>query len=238
MHTERVAAWLKRIGYSVADLACGPHAIRHEPTAAAMAARGERPTALHNNCSGKHAVFLMLAKRLGIAAAGYERADHPVQRAVAASLRELSGTKGEMPFGIDGCAAPNFAVPVAAMARAMALFADPSSLAPVRREAIRRIREATIAHPALVAGTGRADTIMIRESGGRAATKTGAEGYYIAILPEAGLGIALKIDYGASRASEAAMATLLLRFGAVEKGGETEAGARAGHQHTPCRRRE
>jgi L-asparaginase II len=221
MHTDRVARWLARIGCSVADLACGPHAIRHEPTAAAMAARGERPTALHNNCSGKHTGFLTLARQLGAPTAGYERADHPVQRAVAATLRELAGLRGELPFGIDGCAAPNFAIPVAAMARVCALFANPAPLAPVRREAIGRLTAAMMAHPELVAGTGRPDTTMIREAGGRAITKVGAEGYCIAILPKDGLGIALSIDDGAGRAAESAVAALLVHFGAVSSDGET-----------------
>jgi L-asparaginase II len=91
---------------------------------------------------------------------------------------------------------------------------------------MRRIVAAMIAHPDLVGGTGRSDTIMMREAAGRAATKAGAEGYYVAILPKDGLGIALKIDDGAGRASEAAMAALLLRYGAVEPGGETEKLAR------------
>lgn len=226
MHTERVARWLARIGCSVDDLACGPHSIRHEPTASAMAARGEKPTPLHNNCSGKHTGFLTLAKRLGVPTAGYEKADHPVQRAVAALLREVTGLKGDLPFGIDGCTAPNFAIPVAAMARALALFADPSHLAPTRAAAMRRIVAAMVSHPDLVAGTGRSDTVMMREAQGRAATKTGAEGYYAAILPHDGLGIALKIDDGAGRAAEAAMAALLLRYGAVLVGSDTERLAR------------
>jgi L-asparaginase II len=191
-----------------------------------MAARGERPTALHNNCSGKHAGFLTLAKHLGAPVAGYGRVDHPVQQAILTTLKGLAGVDGDLPFGIDGCAAPNFALPVAAMARVFALFADPSALAPPRREAIRRIVAAMIAHPDLVAGTGRADTEMMREANGRAAVKTGAEGYYTGILPQAGLGIAVTIDDGASRASEAAIAALLIRYGVVPNGGPTEALAR------------
>jgi L-asparaginase II len=225
MHTTRVAKWLERIGCSVADLACGPHSIRHEPTASAITARGERPTALHNNCSGKHAGFLTLAKHLGVPTAGYERPDHPVQRAIAAGLTELTGIR-DFPVGNDGCAAPNLALPVAAMARAFAVFADPSSLPPARRAAVKRIVDAMIAHPDLLAGTGRSDTVMMREAKGRAATKTGAEGYYMAVLPRDGLGIALKIDDGAGRAADGAMAALLVRYGAVPKGGETDAYAR------------
>lgn len=232
MHTERVAAWLARIGCSVSDLACGAYAIRHEPTAAAMAARGEKPTALHNNCSGKHAGFLTLAKHMGVPTKGYERHDHPVQRAIAASLGELAGLSAEMPFGIDGCAAPNFALPIAAMARVCALFADPSALATKRRTAMKRIVNAMTAHPDLIAGTGRSDTIIMREAKGRAATKTGAEGYYIAIIPDARLGIALKIDDGASRAAEAAIAALLACHGVIPADGEAAKFARGAVTNT------
>ncbi len=222
MHTSRVAKWLKRIGCSEADLACGPHPLRHEATVLAMHDKGETPTRLHNNCSGKHTGFLTLAKHLGVPTAGYERADHPVQRAVAAALKDLTGLTGDLPTGIDGCAAPNFATPVAALARALARFADPSGLPPKRAAAMTRLVNAMIAHPDLVAGTGRSDTVMMRDAKGRAATKAGAEGFYIAVLPHDGLAIALKIDDGAGRAAEGAMAAVLLRYGAVPKGSETE----------------
>jgi L-asparaginase II len=213
MHTIRVAAWLKRIGLGERDLACGPHAVRYEPIWEAMVKRGERPTRIHNNCSGKHTGFLTVARHWNVATEGYERHDHPVQQAVARALGELSGETGTLPWGIDGCAAPNFALPLVAFARALAKFAAPQSLAAARARAAERIVGAMIAHPELVAGTGRPCTILMRACSGRAALKTGAEGVYAAIIPGSGLGIALKIDDGAGRAAETTIASLLDQLG-------------------------
>jgi len=213
MHTTRVAAWLKRIGCSESDLVCGPHPVRYEPVWHEMVARGEAPTRIHNNCSGKHTGFLSVARHWNIATKGYELHDHPVQQAVAKTLSELADVGADMPWGVDGCAAPNFALPLSAFARALAKFADPSGLAPKRAAAARRIVRAMTAHPELVSGTGRTCAILMRAAKGRAAVKTGAEGVYAAIVPERGLGIALKIDDGATRASDTAIAALLDKLG-------------------------
>ena len=180
---------------------------------------GEAPTRVHNNCSGKHTGFLTIARHWDIATKGYEHHDHPVQRAVAAALGELSGIEGELAWGVDGCAAPNFALPLSAFARALAKLAAPDALTQSRANAARRIVRAMIAHPELVAGTGRACTILMRACNGRAAVKTGAEGYFAGMIPEAGLGIALKIDDGAGRAAETAMAAILDKLGLLGSDG-------------------
>ena len=215
MHTARVAAWLARIGLSANDLACGAHAVRYEPVWHEMIRKGEHPTRLHNNCSGKHTGFLTVCRHWDVATKGYELREHPVQAAVAKALGELAGIEGEIPAGVDGCVAPAFALPVSAFARALAKFADPSSLAKPRADAMRRIVAAMTAHPDLVAGTGRSDTILMRAMNRRAATKAGAEAFYAAIVPELGLGIALKIDDGAGRAGETAIATILDTLGLI-----------------------
>jgi len=212
MHTTRVAAWLERIGCTEQDLACGAHAVRYEPVSEEMIKRGEKPTRIHNNCSGKHTGFLTVARHWDIATKGYEHHDHPVQQAVATALKELSGVN-ELPWGVDGCTAPNFALPIAAFARALAKLANPHGLTAPRAHAATRLVRAMIAHPELVSGTGRACAILMRASGGRAALKTGAEGYFAGIVPEAGLGIALKIDDGAGRAAETAIAAILDKLG-------------------------
>ncbi|HEX4158596.1 MAG TPA: asparaginase [Rhizomicrobium sp.] len=217
MHTLRVAAWLARLGLGEQDLACGTHPVRYEPVAEEMSRRGEKPTRIHNNCSGKHTGFLAVARHWNVAMAGYERHDHPVQRAVVKATGELAGITHEIPWGIDGCAAPNFAIPLNSFARALAQFANPENLAPHRAQAVRRIRAAMVAYPELVAGTGRVCTILMRAGAGRVAVKTGAEGVFAAIVPKAGLGIALKIDDGAGRAAETAIAFLLDRMGLVDR---------------------
>jgi L-asparaginase II len=217
-HTERVAAWQARIGCSVADLACGPQRPLHEPTATAMILKGERWTPLHNNCSGKHTGFMTLARGLGAPVSGYQEVDHPVQRQVETTLKEMAGLSGELPWGVDGCTVPNFALPLAALARAMAAIADSSGQPAARAQACARLLSAMTAHPELVAGTGRACTVLMRQAPG-IAVKTGAEGVYIAILPALGLGAALKIDDGAKRASETVLAALLIALGAVKNEG-------------------
>ncbi len=226
MHTGRVAAWLSRIGCDVSDLACGPHPARYEPVWEAMVKAGEAPTRLHNNCSGKHAGFLTVARHWNVAVAGYEKRDHPVQCAVADVLGELSGFS-ELPWGIDGCAALNFALPISAFARALAKLAAPDGLPPSRARAARRIVRAMTDHPELVAGTGRACTLLMHAARGRVAVKAGAEGYFAAIVPEGGLGIALKIDDGAGRAAETAMAAVLDGLGFLDVDGPAQSILRA-----------
>jgi L-asparaginase II len=216
MHTSRVAAWLERVGLQEADLACGAQAVRYEPVWEEMIRRGEKPTRIHNNCSGKHTGFLTVARHWGIATSGYEHVAHPVQRAVAKALGELADIPEDLPWGIDGCAAPNFALPLAAFAHALARFAAPQTLQPERVRAARRIVQAMTAHPELVAGTGRVCTTLMRAGHGRVAVKTGAEAAYAAIVPGHGLGIALKIDDGGGRAAETTIAYLLDRMGLVD----------------------
>ncbi len=212
MHTERVCAWLERIGCTEQDLACGAHPSRVEAVAEAMIRAGEKPTRIYNNCSGKHSGFLTVARHWDIATQGYEAHDHPVQVAVAKALAELSGVT-DLPYGIDGCAAPAFALPIRNFAQAMAQFANPSAQPAPRAEAMKRIVAAMIAHPELVAGTGRADTVLMRAANGRVALKGGAEGYFAGIVPEAGLGIAIKIDDGAGRAAETAIGAVIDKLG-------------------------
>ncbi|MEI9992263.1 MAG: asparaginase [Rhizomicrobium sp.] len=217
MHTTRVAAWLARIGLSEKDLACGAHPSRYEPVAEAMIRAGEKPTRLHNNCSGKHAGFLTVARHWDVATAGYERIDHPVQQAVAAVLKDLSGA-ADLPYGIDGCAAPNFATSLREFARAAARMASGKGLAKPRADAAKRILGAMIKHPELMSGTGRVCATLIRASDGAAAVKTGAEGFFGGWLPGRGLGIAIKIDDGAGRAAETVIAAVLDRLGLLGDG--------------------
>jgi len=220
MHTERVAKWLERIGCSESDLACGPHPSLSQPVANAMIRNGEKPTRAYNNCSGKHTGFLTVARRWDIATKGYELHDHPVQRAVAETLGEMTGLGPDMPWGVDGCTAPNFALPLTAFAGAMAKMADPSSLKAARAKGAKRIIAAMIAYPELVSGTGRTCATLMRACNGRAAVKTGAEGFFTGIIPERGLGVGIKIDDGGGRAADAVMAAILIKLGLMDETGE------------------
>lgn len=218
MHTERIRAWLARIDCGVSDLACGPHRPVHEPTATAMIKEGVRWNELHNNCSGKHTGFMTAARHFGASVKGYQLHDHIVQREVESTLKDMAGVSGDLPWGVDGCTVPNFAISLSALACAISRFADPSGLSPTRAAACRRIIRAMTAHPELVAGTGRPCTLLMRQVPG-IGVKTGAEGVYVAMLPSLGLGVALKIDDGAGRAAETAIAAILIALGAASDGG-------------------
>lgn len=213
-HTGRVSRWLNDLGLGDADLRCGPEFPRDEETAHAMIRAHGHPCQGHNNCSGKHAGFLTLTRHLG-AGPDYVDPDHPVQIAVRGTFEEVTG-QASPGYGIDGCSAPNFATSVAGLARAMSVFAAAGSKGSARDKAASRLRDAMMAHPGLVAGEGRACTELMRAMEGAGALKTGAEGVFVAILPGPCLGLALKIDDGATRASECALAALLVQFGALD----------------------
>ncbi len=220
-HVAAVTAWLARIGCSVADLECGTHP-PSDPAALAelLGARGT-PHAAHNNCSGKHSGFLTLARHLGLPTERYIRFEHGVQQQVLGALESMTGLDlGAAPRGIDGCGIPVIAVPLGNLARAMARLADPADQPEPRQAACARIRAAMAAEPFMISGTGRFCTRVISETGGRALVKTGAEGVFCGALPGRGLGIALKIDDGAGRAAEVAMAGLLARFDLLDAGHE------------------
>ncbi|MGC9417676.1 MAG: asparaginase [Rhodovulum sp.] len=216
MHVARVAAWLDRLGLAEADLRCGAQPTRDRAERKRMLIAGEAPSQLHNNCSGKHAGFLTLSRHLG-GGPDYNDTAHPVQRAVRAAFEDVTGMDSPR-YGIDGCSAPNFATTMHGLARAMAFFAVARPDAPdARPRAAARLVEAMLAHPDLVAGEGRACTELMRAMDGKVAVKTGAEGVFVAILPTRGLGVALKIEDGATRASEAAIVGLLAHLGVLDR---------------------
>jgi L-asparaginase II len=214
MHVGRVARWLDELGLGAADLRCGPQVPDDRAERGRLREGFEAAGPMHNNCSGKHTGFLALGRHLG-AGAEYVEIDHPVQRAVRAAFEEMTGAPSPG-WGIDGCSAPNFATTVHGLARAMARMADPRGLAPVREAAARRLVGAMVAHPLLVAGEGRACSELMAAMGSRVALKTGAEGVFVAILPEQGLGVALKIEDGTTRASECAIVAILARLGVLD----------------------
>ncbi len=216
IHTTRVAAWLEALGLDDNDLRCGAHMPRDPDAHKALLCSGEEPHQWHNNCSGKHTGFLTLNRHLG-GGSEYIEVDHPVQRAVREAFEETTGETSPG-FAIDGCSAPNFATSLTGLARSMARFANAGAGGSVRERAMVRLRAAMAAHPELVAGEGRACTRLMRAMGGRAMVKTGAEAVFVGILPEQGLGIAVKVDDGGTRGAEAAIAALLGRFGALEAG--------------------
>ncbi|WP_422017407.1 asparaginase [Roseateles sp.] len=216
-HVATAAGVLARLGLTADALECGTQWPSREPVLRAMAAHGETATPLHNNCSGKHSGFVcvacLMARNAGAEPAefarGYVAVEHPVMREVSAALSATTGVDVERaPRGIDGCSIPTFALPLRALALAFARCGTGQGLTDGHARAARRLRQAVAAAPFMVGGTDRFDTRVMQAWGERLFCKIGAEGVYCAALPELGLGLALKIDDGAARAAEAAMAAV------------------------------
>ena len=198
---------LAKVGVAEDALACGPHPPMYTLAAEALERRGETPGRIHNNCSGKHAGMLALARHHGWTLDGYHLADHPVQQRVLDTLCAWTGVEpSAVSLGVDGCGLPTFALPLDRTALACARFAAAAHRGDTPAT---RIVRAMTDHPEFVAGTGRLCTALLRTGHGRLFAKVGAEGYYCAGVPEQALGIALKVDDGARRASEPALLAIL-----------------------------
>jgi len=215
-HTDAVRGWLERLGYGPADLECGAHAPTDRRTRNELIRRGEAPSALHNNCSGKHAGFLAVCRHMGFPSRGYIEPAHPVQRLVREALAAATGADLErVSPGVDGCGIPAFAIPLRALAHAMTVYADRPPHAG-RAPGAAQIRDAVTGEPWYTAGRDRFATRVMEAAAGNVLVKTGAEGTCCAAIVDRGLGIAVKIDDGAQRAVEVAAGAVLRRLGGID----------------------
>lgn len=215
IHTAGVARMLGRLGLEPRHLLCGPQAPGDPRARAELARRGEKPGAIHNNCSGKHAGFLALALHLGVPPERYLERDCLAQRRVHEAVLELTGlAPAELSVEIDGCSAPTFRMPLAALARAFARVSSPAGLPAARRQACERMLSAVAEHPELIAGNHqRICTDIARESRGRLFPKLGGEAVYAIGVRGAERALAIKIDDGGYRALHAVIVALLRRLG-------------------------
>lgn len=212
-HVTGVTHFLEHLGYGVGTLECGAHAPTSAKARDALRASGMTPTALHNNCSGKHSGMLSVAKALGVPTEHYVERDHPVQKAVRAAIETVVGEPLSLDYcGTDGCSIPTWAAPLSAFATGFARMATGEGLPPDLAQAAHRIFDAATTHPHLVAGTDHPDTLIMQAFAGRVMQKGGAEGVQCGAIRDLGLGYALKIDDGNMQASQLAMANLLKRF--------------------------
>jgi L-asparaginase II len=214
VHVDLAGRWINDLGLSETDLRCGAHEPGDIDERNRLIRADEKPCQLHNNCSGKHSGFLTVTQHLK-AGPEYIEIDHPLQKAVRAATEDVTGETAAG-WGVDGCSAPNFAMSVEGLARGMARFATAREGHGAREDAMFRLTRAMAAHPHLISGEGQACTELMRAMDGRVAIKGGAEAVYVAIVPEKGLGIALKVVDGGSRASEAAIAALLAKIGVLD----------------------
>ncbi len=220
-HVRTAQGMLAKAGVDAGVLECGTHWPYLESWTREMAARGEKPTPLNNNCSGKHAGFVCVAcalmgwKDSGIDlrqyVKGYVKPDHPVMREVSEALHSSTGFDlSRAPRGTDGCSIPTYGIPLRHLALGFARFGTGAGLRAGQARAARRLRQAVAKSPFMVGGTDRFDTLVMQRLGERVFCKVGAEGMYCAALPQRGLGVAIKMrDGNNSRAAEIVMATVI-----------------------------
>jgi len=217
-HVEVVARMLGKIGCTEGDLKCGTHLPFNEAEANRLLRSGERPNPLQNNCSGKHTGMLAFAKHIGADPKTYDAVDNPIQRQILKTVSAFAELPvGEVRIGVDGCAVPNFALPLAAMARCFANLINPAArFGEDVKKACRRIVAAMSGNPRLIGGTERLDTMIMDATPGELISKVGAEGVWLAaVLPcdnfPSGLAIALKIEDGDDRRGRPVAAVEVLR---------------------------
>jgi len=216
-HVALVASMLERIGATEADLACGVHPPSYEPAAAALAERGERPTQLHHNCSGKHAGILALAKLIGAPFEGYLAPSHPAEQQILALCERVGDdTFSGDRLAVDGCGIPVYATTLHKAATSFARFATLDGLDDGDAVALARVASAMGNEPWFVGGTARFDTDVIRATGGRIVAKAGAEAVHCDALLDAGLGLALKVVDGGRRATAPATLAVLEALGVLD----------------------
>jgi len=208
-HRELAAEVLASAGLSAEDLGCPPSLPGHEATRAQWLVEGRAPERLAMNCSGKHSAMLAACVAAGWPTEGYLDRHHPLQQAIEARL----GEAGEEPVSavvVDGCGAPQHAIPLRALARGVQSLVEAEPGTPGRR-----VADAMRAHPWLVAGTGRDDTELMQAVDGLL-VKGGADGVHVAALPGAGA-VALKLDDGGDRGRTPLLAAGLRRLGVAEE---------------------
>lgn len=211
-HVALAERMLQDIGMEEGDLACGVSEPLSGRGIRILRESGCRPSRLHHNCSGKHAAMLARAYTSGWPTAGYYLLEHPVQQSTVEEVERWTGVdRSSMELAVDGCGVVVFGLPLEAMARAYSRLA-----AAVRRgdEVPRRIAEAMMANPFLVGGTDRFDTVLMEDAPG-ILCKVGAEGVHSVAIIESGIGIALKVEDGATRAQFPALLALLQHLGAL-----------------------
>lgn len=204
VHIDQVTQLLEKLGRRVEHLYCGAHAPSNAASAQALFASGHVPSALHNNCSGKHS-FMAAASAVQGFAVDYLDPQHPLQQRITARVNERAGgsVKGVV---VDGCGLPCFVLPLAGMARAWAQVA----VGMKAQDALGRIGTAMHAHPMLFSGTDAFDGWLAQQS--PVLAKIGAGGLLCAALPEQGLGLALKVRSGGDAVRPVAAFNVLRRW--------------------------
>lgn len=222
-HVRVLKSIHQKVGLQLSDLQCGVHWPIDKETTFQMRLLGETPDSYRHNCSGKHSGMLTQAKLLEQSLDDYLTPVHLVQQNIRRAVSSMCGIhRDDMIFGVDGCSAPVYAMPLSSFAWAIARLVDPVNLDEERQIACQRITSAMIAYPEMVAGPGQLDSVLMQVMNGKVIAKGGAEGYQlIGVMPGAiaenskGIGIAFKIADGdpSRRATQRVVVEMLKALG-------------------------
>lgn len=216
-HIEAVRSILRKIGMSESALQCGEQEPFNLQAAKHLEANGIRFSAVHNNCSGKHAGVLALCQIVGADPATYLQVDNPAQQLILELCARMTGENAaDFPLAADGCGIPVFATSTRNAALAFMRFATLEGIDAQDARALAIVRDAMVAHPEYVAGTGEFDTLLMRAASGGIVAKGGAEGVHCDAIVSKGVGFALKVVDGASRGRAPAVLACLAELGALD----------------------
>jgi len=204
IHLETVETMQQKAGIQESALQCGAHLPGDAAMLRFVISSDIKPTANFNNCSGKHTAMLAYAKMRALPLENYLDINHPIQQDILSTLAEMCKFERDaVELGIDGCSAPNFALPLYHAALGFAHLCDPREFPEPRRAACRKVTSAMTTHPEMISGVGEFDCELMKISAGTVITKRGAEGFQaIGILPgtlrpdSPGIGIAFKVVDG------------------------------------------
>lgn len=216
-HLQALSQWMEKTGIPESQLICGPHLPYDEKSAQEFLRRGQSPTALCNNCAGKHLALISTCLHKGEDPTGYEKYEHIAQKRLRKVLTEMVKVDhSKVGHGVDGCGIPTYGVALQSLAVGMSSLINPKEN-PTRKAASQRVLDAVRSHPYYVAGSDNFVTAVIEKSQGRAIIKSGAEGVVCGVLPEKRVAFALKASDGGARAAQVAAATLLLQLGGLSE---------------------
>ena len=220
-HVAAVESMLAKIGLDEDCLACGCHVPLYYDSVGQAPPAGVQWRQVHHNCSGKHSGFLAWCRLHGVSIQDYLDRGHPLQQAVRAALADTAGLDAAaMPVGLDGCSAPNYALPLSKLAHLYARLAQ-GAADPVIGAPMGDLFDAMTARPDLVSGEARCDLAYMQAGKGDWVSKVGADAVQTIGIRSAGLGIAIKIADGATRSLQTATFAVLDQLGLLDAGSRT-----------------
>jgi L-asparaginase II len=216
-HLNGVRSILGKIGLDAGRLECGCGAPLYYETNNLPVPQDQAWTPLHHNCSGKHSGFLAWCRQHGAPTTGYVERNHPLQRAVRAALADaVQLPEARLPSGIDGCSAPNYALPLASLAHLYARLGQGAS-DPLLGNALGPLFDAMTHRPDMVSGTERSDLVLMTAGGGDWVAKIGADAVQAIGIRSKGIGIAIKVADGNNRGLHTITCNVLDQLGLLDE---------------------